>query len=135
MLYEKLKNIENLIEGNEYFDGGVSYCVTFDVLDNSLSFDFAIKNRLLEMKAIKSSENNMVITPIKQPKNEMKNLCDKWHIDEQVCNELLCVIDDDTKLYKCCDDYEYISYGTIGEIFRILESGQEKVLVDFYISD
>ena len=30
---------------------------------------------------------------------------------------------------------EYISKGVIGEIFRIIEKGQERILVDFYVVD
>lgn len=135
VLYEELKSIENLIEGNEYFDGGVSYCVGIDKIDGAVSLDFAIKKCLLEMEAIVSSEMKIVITPIKYPRDEIKNLCTEWHLNEQICNKMLSLIDEDTKLYRCCDDYEYISKGVIGEIFRIIEKGQERILVDFYVVD
>ena len=74
VLYEELKSIENLIEGNEYFDGGVSYCVGIDKIDGAVSLDFAIKKCLLEMEAIVSSEMKIVITPIKYPRDEIKKL-------------------------------------------------------------
>lgn len=43
MLYDELIRIENMIEGNEYFAGGVSYFVGIDKLDSSLSLDLAVK--------------------------------------------------------------------------------------------
>lgn len=135
MLYEDLKNIENLLEGNEYCEGGVTYYVGFDKIDSNLSVDIAIKNFFLKMEATASSEKNIVITPIKCPKNEIRNLCAKWHLNEQICNKILSLIDDSTKMYRCCDDYEYISRGVVGEIFRIVEKGQERVLIDFYLVD
>lgn len=106
-----------------------------DKIDDELSLDYAIKKFLLEMEAIASSEENIVITPINYPRNEIRNLCAEWHLNEKICNEILSLIDDDTKLYRCCDDYEYISKGNVGEIFRVIEKGQERVVVDFYIID
>lgn len=135
MLYEELKSIENLLEGNEYSDGGTSYCIGFDKIDDALSLDSAIKKILLEIEAIVSSEENIVITPIKHSRNEIKNLCVEWHLNEQICNKILSLLDDDTNLYRCCNDYEYISKGVVGEIFRIIEKGQERVLIDFYVVD
>ena len=133
----KMSNEANVNIGNsgEYFDGGVSYCVGIDKIDGAVSLDFAIKKCLLEMEAIVSSEMKIVITPIKYPRDEIKNLCTEWHLNEQICNKMLSLIDEDTKLYRCCDDYEYISKGVIGEIFRIIEKGQERILVDFYVVD
>lgn len=135
MLYDELIRIEKMIEGNEYFSGGVSYFVGIDKLDSSLSLDLAVKNRLLELDAIRSSEKNMVMTQIMHPENELKRLCEEWHLDEKICKIILGAINADTKLYRCCDDFEYISRGAVGEIFRIIEKGKERVLIDFYIAD
>ncbi len=135
MLYEDLKSIGDLLEGNEYSNGGVSYYIGIDKIDNNVSIDFAIKKILLKMEAIASEEKNIVITPIKYPQNEIRNLCAEWHLNEQICNKMLSLVDDDTKMYRCCDDYEYISKGAVGELFRIIEKGRERVLIDFYIVD
>lgn len=135
MLYEDLKSIGDLLEGNEYSDRGVSYYIGIDKIDNNVSIDFAIKKILLKMEAIASEEKNIVITPIKYPQNEIRNLCAEWHLNEQICNKMLSLVDGDTKMYRCCDDYEYISKGAVGELFRIIEKGRERVLIDFYIVD
>lgn len=135
MIYEKLKSIENLLEGDEYSEGGVSYYISVDKIDDAISLDFALKNILLGIEAIKSFEENIVITPIKCPENEIRKLCKEWHLREQICNKIFSLIDDDTKMYRCCDDYEYISKGCLDEIFRIIEKCEERVLVDFYVAD
>ncbi len=135
MLYETLKNIEKLIEGNEYSAGGVSYYVGIDKLEDGLPLELAVKKILLQMEAIALSEIDIVIIPIKQPGNDMRKLCVEWHLDEKICNEILGLLDDDTKMYRCCDDYEYISKGVVGESFRIIEKGNERILVDFYVVD
>lgn len=135
MLYEKLKSIENLFEGDEYSEGGVSYYITFYKIDDTISLDFALKNILLDMEAIQSFEENIVITPIKCPQNEIRKLCEEWHLREQISNKIISLIDNDKKMYRCCDDYEYISKGCVCEIFRIVENGSERILVDFYLVD
>lgn len=56
MLYEELKSIENMIEGNEYSNGGLSYYVGVDKIVNTISLDLAIKKCLLEIEAIVSSK-------------------------------------------------------------------------------
>ena len=90
---------------------------------------------MLELDAIRSSEKNMVMTQIMHPENELKRLCEEWHLDEKICKIILSAISADTKLYRCCDDFEYISRGAVGEIFGIIEKGKERVLIDFYIAD
>ena len=135
MLYETLKNIEKLVEGNEYSAGGVSYYIGIDKLEDGLPLELAVKKILLQTEAIASSEIDIVIIPIKQPGNDIRKLCIEWHLEEQICNEIAGLLDDDSKMYRCCDDYEYISGGAVGEIFRIIEKGKERVLIDFYIAD
>lgn len=135
MLYQELKKIEKSIEGNEYSDWGVSYYVAIDKLDSSISLDLAVKNRLLELEAIASTEININITLIEHPNKELLQLCTDWHLDERICNEILSLVDEDTKLYRFCNDSEYISRGIIGEVFRIIEKGQDRILMDYYFSD
>lgn len=39
------------------------------------------------------------------------------------------------RIEKMIEGNEYISGGAVGEIFRIIEKGKERVLIDFYIAD
>ena len=104
-------------------------------MDDTVSFDIALKNILVELEAIPLSEDNIVLTQVKCPQDEIRKLCAEWHLGEQISDEIIGLIDDDTKVYRCCEDYEYISKGSVGEIFRIVEKGQERVVVDFYLVD
>lgn len=135
MLYEELKKIEKLIEGNEYSCHGVSYFVAIDMIDISLPLNLSIKNYLLELEAIDSLDTNIEIIQIKNPKYELKQLCENWHLDETICNKILSLIDEDTNLYRFCNDSEFVSKGNIGEVFRIIENGEERVAIDFYFVD
>ena len=72
MLFEELKRIENQIEGNEYFDGGVVYCITIDKIDHAQPLDCAVYQFLSEVT--EEPEINVEITAIKEPKSELRNL-------------------------------------------------------------
>ena len=52
MLYETLKNIEKLIEGNEYSAGGVSYYVGIDKLEDGLPLELAVKKYYCKWKLL-----------------------------------------------------------------------------------
>lgn len=44
MLYEELKSIENSLEGDKCSEGGVTYYISVDKIDNKGSLDIALKN-------------------------------------------------------------------------------------------
>ena len=132
MLFEELKCIENQIEGNEYFDGGVAYCIAIDKIDHALPLDCAVHQFLSEVT--EEPEINVEITAIKEPKSELRNLCIQWHLDDEITNKILELVDDDTRVYKGCEDYVYVSLG-VSEIYRIIEKENERVVIDFYVTD
>lgn len=135
MFYQKLKKIEQSIQGCEYSDGGVAYCLGIDILDSSITLDRAVKKRLLELNAIISTEIDIVITQIQHPEEELLQICTAWHFDEKICNEILSLVDENVKLYRCCEESEYVAKGNIVDVFRIIEKGPERVLLDYYIVD
>jgi hypothetical protein len=97
--------------------------------------DLAVKNRLLELEAISSSEESINITQIQQSKEDLLRLCNDWHMDESMCNKILSLVNEDTMLYRCCNESEYVSKGNVGEVFRIIENGNERILMDYYFLD
>ena len=134
MIFEKLKSIEKTIEGTEYFTNGVAHYFSVDKLDITDSLQLAIKQHLIQMKAIDPTEN-VTLTLIDNPQNDIKTLCDEWHFDKSVIAGILSIVDGTTKVYKCCEDFEYIAIGNVGDIFRILVTKQEIVFLEFYIVD
>lgn len=130
MLYEELINITSLLEGNEYHEGGISYYLGIMRMDIDLPLELAIKRVLPEIE-----ESGSELISITEPRSEIENLCAKWHLEPFVYNKMCSLIDDNTKLYKFCGDSEYLSQGVLSEVFRIMQKGQERVLLDFYVVD
>lgn len=135
MLYEELLQLQKMLEGNEYTDGGVSYYIEFDKLDSSVPMSIALKWKLVALKAVSTAEIKLNIEKIEAPAEEMKRLSEEWHFDEQISSRMLALLANNEEMYRFCNDYEYISRGNVGEIFRVIKRGEEMVMIGFYIAD
>ena len=137
MLYEKLVELEKALEGEEDFAGGVSYYLSFDKMDSTISLQDSIKEQLikLEVDDLLERDSKLNIKIINQPKLEMENLCNEWFIKKDILDRIVDMMDDEMKMYKFCDDYVYVSRGVVCEIYRVIEYKDERILVDFYLVD
>lgn len=135
MLYEYLKLIEKLLEGDEYFSGGVSYCIGIEKYDENIPISISAKRMLMSMNVTYSVKNEINVVRINDIENELQRLCDEWHFNNKICSSLFNILDDKVEMYSFCEDYEYIAMGNVGEIFRILKKDEEIVCIDFYIID
>ena len=79
-IYDKLKQIENKFNGNEYFEHGVSFCIGFDALDINIPLKKAVKNVLVEYKAICEPED-IKLEKISDFKSDISELFMEWHLD------------------------------------------------------
>lgn len=89
MLYEELLQIQKMLEGNEYTDGGVSYYIEIDRLDRSVPMSVALKWKLAALRVAPSSEIELNIEKIEAPTEEMKRLSEEWHFDEEISGRML----------------------------------------------
>lgn len=135
MLYEELLQIQKMLEGNEYTEGGVSYYIELDKLDSSVPMSVALKWKLIQLKVASPSEIELNIEKIEAPQEEMKRLSEEWYFDEEISGRMLSLLANNEEMYRFCNDYKYISRGNVGEIFRVIKRGEEMVLIGFYIAD
>ena len=135
MLYEDLKLIEKSLEGDEYFNGGVSYCIGIEKYDENVPISISVKRMLMSMNVTSSVKNEIKVVRINDIENELQRLCAEWHFNNNICSSLFNILDEKVEMYSFCEDYEYIAMGNVGEIFRILKKDEEIVCIDFYIVD
>ncbi len=135
MLYEDLKLIEKSLEGDEYFNGGVSYCIGIEKYDENVPISISVKRMLMSMNVTSSVKNEIKVVRINDIENELQRLCAEWHFNNNICSSLFNILDEKVEMYSFCEDYEYIAMGNVGEIFRILKRDEEIVCIDFYIVD
>ena len=127
--------IEKLLEGDEYFDGGVSYCIGIEKYDENVPISISAKRMLMSLNVTSSIKNEINVVRINDIENELQRLCAECHFNDKVCSSLFNILDEKVEMYSFCEDYEYIAMGNIGEIFRILKRDEEIVCIDFYIVD
>ena len=135
MLYEDLKLIEKSLEGDEYFNGGVSYCIGIEKYDENVPISISVKRMLMSMNVTSSVKNEIKVVRINDIENELQRLCAEWHFNNNICSSLFNILDEKVEMYSFCEDYEYIAMGNVGELFRILKRDEEIVCIDFYIVD
>ena len=135
MLYEDLKLIEKSLEGDEYFNGGVSYCIGIEKYDENVPISISVKRMLMSMNVNSSIKNEINVVRINDIENDLQRLCSEWNFNDKICSSLFNILDEKVEMYSFCEDYEYIAMGNVGELFRILKRDEEIVCIDFYIVD
>lgn len=133
-LYESLRKIEDKLEGEEYFQGGVAYYMTVDKLKFDISDIAALKKYFVGLHVINNDEAISLI-PVEDKLNDITNLCNEWHFSQFITDEMLDIVSHCEGYYQMFDDYYYVAKGNISDIFRLIQNGDELVMLELYICD
>ena len=82
-----------------------------------------------------NEEDEIILSVIDNPEEDIKKICNDWHIEQVLTDRFSELIFASQRYYKACEDYCYMSRGNCGEIFRIIETDNELIILDFYITD
>ncbi len=133
-IYNEFKNIENRLSGKEPTIHGGTYYFAVDRLDKSDDIILSLKDYFLKLEAV-NEEDEIILSVINNPDEDIKKICNDWHIEEVLTDRLSELISTSQGYYRVCEDYRYLSRGNCGEIFRIIETDNELIILDFYITD
>ena len=133
-IYNEFKNIENQLSGKEPTIHGGTYYLAVDRLDKIDDILLSLKKYLLKLEAV-NEEDDISLSIINNPEEDIKKICNDWHIEQVLGERLSELISASQRYYKVCEDYCYMSRGNCGEIFRIIETDNELIILDFYITD
>ncbi len=106
-IYEALKDIEDRLEGEEYF---------------------------LELEAIFDDED-IVLEIIPEVEEDIRSICTEWHLNEEFTDLMLRASIESKGYYKVCEDCYYIAKGNVCDVFRILETDDSLLILEFYKID
>lgn len=134
MIYESLKQIENRIEGEEYTAGGVTFYMTVDKLDFDISDNTALNNYFVSRYVI-SYDDEISFIPVESKFDDMAKLCKEWHFSQSITDEIIDLISHCDGYYQMFKDYYYVAKGNISDIFRVIQYGNELILLELYICD
>ena len=132
-IYLRLNKIEKRLEGEEFFEGGLSYCFEVEKLKMSMEDIKPLKNVLVSVKAINASDE-LLLKQIENSKDDIDSLCSEWHFADDIRNDLLDIIED-ADIYRLGDEEYYITSGSTYSVFRLLVKDDEYVLMEFYRTD
>ena len=132
-IYLRLNKIEKRLEGEEFFEGGLSYCFEVEELKMSMEDIKPLKDVLVSVKAISASDE-LLLKQIENSKYDIDSLCSEWHFADDIRNDLLDIIED-ADLYRVGDEEYYITSGSTYSVFRFLVKDDEYILMEFYRTD
>ena len=132
-IYLRLNKIEKRLEGEEFFEGGLSYCFEVEELKMSMEDIKPLKDVLVSVKAISASDE-LLLKQIENSKDDIDSLCSEWHFADDIRNDLLDIIED-ADLYRVGDEEYYITSGSTYSVFRLLVKDDEYILMEFYRTD
>ena len=133
-IYEKLKKIEDELEGEEYFNGGIGYYFACDLVPSMGVNIESIKEILIKNKVI-GRDDNVELVKTDDRVSDFETISDEWHFNEQIKTGFLDIFKEADEYYCITADGTYASYGYLWSICRVLKKGDELVLLEFYITD
>ena len=133
-IYEKLKKIEDELEGEEYFNGGIGYYFACDLVSSMGVNIESIKEILIKNKVI-GKDDNVELVKTDDRVSDFETISVEWHFSEQIKKRLLDIFKEADEYYCITADGTYASYGYLWSICRVLKKGDELVLLEFYITD
>lgn len=140
-IFRGLRKLETSMNGCQYTENGMSFCFEARRMNVEESMRDSAVSRLLrcqrfgERNSPDSLPERIKVTEISTVTQELVRLCKEWHMDIPTRMAILALIDDNTRLYKFCEDNEILFEGSISESFCILDNGTERVMLDFYLVD
>lgn len=133
MLYDSLKVIEEIVEGDEYIAHGASYSISIVKKLKSIDVE-ELRAALLDWKV---DINNDSVNPseIEDRATDFYKINDVWHFKDEIANKLMNIIYEADGYYRPLDKDDYYSRGNVTDIFRVIKKDEEIVLIEFYACD
>ena len=133
MLFEKLKEIEHIVEGDEYISYGASYFISIVKMLKSMDVK-ELREVFLDLEVdIKNDSVNP--SEIEDRSSDFKLINDIWHFKGEIADNLMNIIKEADVYYRPLDKDDYYARGNVNDIFRIVKKGDEIILIEFYACD
>ena len=133
-MYDELKKIEAELEGEEYTNGAIGYYFYCENIPESGEKIGNIKEILVRTKII-GENDNVELSKIGDPVTDFELISDEWHFSDRIKKRFLDIFKEADGYYSMTADGSYASYGDLWSTCRVLQKGNELVLLEFYITD
>ena len=133
-MYDKLKKIEDELEGEEYFDGGIGYYFGCDLVPAIGEKIESIKDILIKNKVV-GKDDNVELVNIEDIVRDFEPISDEWHFNERIKKRFMDIFLEADGYYSITADGSYAAYGYLWSTCKVLQKDDELVLLEFYITD
>ena len=133
-MYDELKKIEKELEGEEYTEGAIGYYYACDLVPDTGEINETIKEILIKNKVI-GKEDNVELMRVENIVSDFEPISDEWHYSEQIKKRFLDIFSGADGYYSMTADGSYAACGYLWSTCRVLQKGDEIVLLEFYITD
>lgn len=133
MLYESLKEVEHIIEGDEYISYGASYFISIVKMLKSMDVE-ELRKVLLDLE-VDIQNDSVNLSEIEDRSSDFKLINDIWHFKGEIADNLMNIINEADGYYRPLDKDAYYARGNVNDIFRIVKKGGEIILIEFYACD
>ena len=130
-MYDELKKIEDELEGEEYFSGGLGYYFICDTVPITWKNAETIKETLVKSGEIRE-DVKVELVKIEDPVSDFETISDEWRFSEDIKERFLDILKEADGYYSYIPDG---AYGCVWTIHRLLQKGDELVMLEFYVSD
>lgn len=126
-MYDEFKKIEAELEGEEYFCDGIGFYFFCDSVATIGDNYETLKKILITNKMI-GKDDNIELVKIENPVSDFEPIGNEWHFNEQIKKRFVDILKEADVYYSLTSDD---SWSTC----RIIQKGDEYVLLEFFICD
>ena len=92
-------------------------------------------NNYFVSRYVISYDDEISFIPVESKFDDMAKLCKEWHFSQSITDEIIDLISHCAGYYQLFKDYYYVAKGNISDIFRVIQYGNELILLELYICD
>lgn len=92
-------------------------------------------NNYFVSRYVISYDDEISFIPVESKFDDMEKLCKEWHFSQSITDEIIDLISHCDGYYQMFKDYYYVAKGNISDIFRVIQYGNELILLELYICD
>ena len=127
-MFTELKAIEEEIKRAGYAESQITFSLWCESDQKPLK-EILVKNKVI------GAEDNITLTKVDELAADMEAICREWYFEDEITLKLVNIAQSADGYYNVWADGSYAAYGYLWSTCRLLQKGNEFVILEFYICD
>ncbi len=133
-MFTELKAIEEEINRAGYAESQITFSLWCESVPMNMSDQKPLKGILVKNKVI-GADDNITLTKVDELAADMEAICREWYFEDEITSKLVNIAQSADGYYNVWADGSYAAYGYLWSTCRLLQKGNEFVILEFYICD